>query len=138
MENESRKFKACFNIFNVHNKLWLANLLHLYCYFISLNWSFWWIRDEKGVYKQRSVDVKDRSRNVCHCVLLKDGIGKRNGKNCSDWLKFYLEYDTLNKNTLYSIKTIEDIFTTIEIVLVLMSSLKKNYGHFILVRTLGW
>jgi hypothetical protein len=36
----------------------------------------------------------------------------------------YLEYDTLNKNTLYSIKTIEDIFTTIEIVLVLMSWFK--------------
>jgi hypothetical protein len=68
MENESRKFKACFNIFNVHNKLWFTNLLLLYYYFISINWSFWWIRDEKGVYKQRSVDVKARSRNgnVCH------------------------------------------------------------------------
>ena len=128
MENESRKFKACFNIFNVHNKLWFANLLHLYYYFISINWSCWWIRDEKGVYKQRSVDVKSRSRkgNVCHNtwmhyitfgMLLKDGIGKRNGKNCSDLLNFYLKYDTLNKNTLYSIKTIADIFTTIEIVL---------------------
>jgi hypothetical protein len=82
------------------------------------------------VYKQQSVDVKARSRNVCHNiigVLLKDRIGKRNGngKNCSDWLNLYLKYDTLiNKNTLYSIKTIEDIFTTIEIVLVLMSWLK--------------
>jgi hypothetical protein len=53
-------------------------------------------------------------------VLRKDGIGKRNGKNCSDLLNFYLKYDTLNKNTLYSIKTIEDIFTTIEIVLDLV------------------
>ena len=39
MENECRKFKACFSIFNVHNKLWFANLLHLYCYFIIINWN---------------------------------------------------------------------------------------------------
>jgi hypothetical protein len=58
-------------------------------------------------------------------VLLKDRIGKRNGKNCSDWLNFYLKYDTLmNKNTLYSIKTIEDIFSTTETILVLMGWLK--------------
>jgi hypothetical protein len=57
-------------------------------------------------------------------VLLKDGIGKWNGKNCSDWLNFYLKYDTLNKNTLYSIKTIEDIFSTTETILVLMGWLK--------------
>ena len=58
-------------------------------------------------------------------VLLKDRIGNRNGKNCSDWLNFYLKYDTLiNKNTLYSIKTIEDIFSTTETILVLMGWLK--------------
>jgi hypothetical protein len=39
-------------------------------------------------------------------VLLKGGIGKRDGKNCSDWLNFYLKYYTLNKNTLYIIKAI--------------------------------
>ena len=48
-------------------------------------------------------------------VLLKDRIGKRNGKNCSDWLNFYLKYDTLiNKN----------IFSTTETILVLMGWLK--------------
>jgi len=45
---------------------------------------------------------------------------KRNGENCSDRLIFYLKYYTLNKNTLYSIKACEDIFTTTEIVLVLL------------------
>ena len=53
-------------------------------------------------------------------VLLKGGIGKRDGKNCSDWFNFYLKYYTLNKNTLYLIKVSEDIFTTTEILLALV------------------
>jgi len=43
----------------------------------------------------------------------------RNGKNFSDWLNFLFKilYSYINKNTLYSIKASEDIFTTVEIVL---------------------
>jgi hypothetical protein len=74
-------------------------------------------------------DVKSRSRNgkVCHntCIHYIWGVTKRRNrkterKELLRLTEFFFKYDTLNKNTLYSIKTIEDIFTTIEIVLVLV------------------
>jgi hypothetical protein len=58
------------------------------------------LRDEQAVYKQRSVHVKARSY-ITLGVFLKDGIRKRNGKNCSDWLNFYLKYYALKHTIQY-------------------------------------
>ena len=65
----------------------MTSLLLFYYYILE----FVCLRDEQAVYKQGSVHVKARTRNVCHNayitlgVLLISGIGKRYGKNCSDW-----------------------------------------------------
>jgi hypothetical protein len=53
------------------------------------------LRDEQAMYQQGGVHVKALG------VFLKDGIGKRNGKNCSDWLNFYLKYYALKHTIQY-------------------------------------
>jgi len=52
------------------------------------------LRDEQAAYKQGSVHVKARSRNVCHIHYIR-GVTKRRKRqtertNCSDWPNFIL------------------------------------------------
>ena len=69
----------------------VASLLLFYYYKLE----FLCLRDEQAVYKQGSVHVKASG------VFLKDGIGKLNGQNCSDWLNFYLKYYALKHTIQY-------------------------------------
>ena len=42
----------------MNNKMQCVNLLHFYCYYIIIDWSFLCLRDTQAVYKQGSVHVK--------------------------------------------------------------------------------